>query len=107
MPKKPSHETIFTAFSQFPLLSQRQPQYYQPAATKRQQEGSLVMVRNGALHPPHNARRKGIKLVLWSLVVTAAIHDLDSPEISSLEALQQKESSKLLNSVMMIKLNLF
>ena len=46
--KKPSHETIFTAFSQFPLLSQRQPQYYQPAATERQQEGSLVMVRDGA-----------------------------------------------------------
>ena len=105
--KKPSHETIFTAFSPFPLLSQRQPQYYQPAATERQQEGSLVMVRDGVLHPPRNARRKGIKIVLWSRVVTAASHDLDSPEISSLEALQQKESSKLFIRAMLVKLNSF
>ena len=42
-------------------------QYYQPAATEKgQQEGSLVMARGGVLHPPRNACRKGIKIVLWS-----------------------------------------
>ena len=105
--KKPSHETIFTALPQVPLLSQRQPQFHQPAATERQQEVSLVMVRNGVLHLPRNARRKGIKIVLWSRVVTAASYVLASPRISSLEALQQKESSKLFDGAMLIKLNSF
>ena len=44
--KKPSHETIFTSFSQFPLLSQRQPQYYQPAATERGTPHATVEIRN-------------------------------------------------------------
>ena len=62
--KKPSHETIFTALPQVPLLSQRQPQFHQPAVTERQQEVSPVMVRNGVLHPPRNVRKKGIKTVM-------------------------------------------
>ena len=62
------------------------------------------MVRDGVLHSPRNARRKGIKIVLGSRVVTAASYVLTSPRISSLEALQQKGPSKLLNSVIMIKL---
>ena len=45
---------------------------------RRQQEVSLVMVRNGVLHPPRNARRKGIKIVLWSRAVTAASYVLAS-----------------------------
>ena len=78
MPRNQAMKLFFTAFPQVPLLSQRQPQFHQPAATERQQEVSLVMVRNGVLHLPRNARRKGIKIVLWSRAVTAASYVLDS-----------------------------